>query len=147
MMSTLRTHVVAPAVIGLALILQQSPAIADEQSQCMGRAESSLTPSIDYEAIKASYYQHVKHVEELKAEIYLCLASIEWNQDLWDLISQEELPHRAFAQALFRFGDEFESAFADHSNLVVRDRRGRLRLTPDALSAWAYVQAEQILSA
>lgn len=89
---------------------------------------------------QAFYRARSERLEALKAEIYMCIYSIEYDQSLWDLLVEEELPYRAFAR-LAKRSDLLET-FRDHPSLVVTDRDGRMRLTRDAMCAWARIHAE-----
>jgi hypothetical protein len=133
-------------VIGFALIVQQTSANTNDSSQGIVQMESIQAQSVDYEAIKISYHQRAQRLETLKAELYTCLCSIDWNQRFWDIVAKVELPHRAFHALQEEFGEEIISAFADHPSLVSHTAHGRLVLTRDAMSAWTRIQAEQVFS-
>lgn len=125
------------------IVAVHGPMVIPTQQELFERLQCYIETSIDIER-KTQYQDHLARAEELKSELYGCLYSNGWNQDLMDLLDQYELPHQAFRAARERFGDSFTSLFNDHPNLVRTGKNGTLFLTRAGMSAWSHMQCEQL---
>lgn len=100
----------------------------------------NIDPLVEYRARRAKLL-------ELKDEISECLAPIADNVRLWRMIKKFEFPRLALRvlQRDEEFGASFQEAFANHPNLVYRNKNGKLYFTEDGLTAWVYFHAELVL--
>lgn len=114
-------------------VIQPEPVSAVVQSEV-------IDPVVEYRKRQARLVQ-------LKDEISECLAPIAEYTRLWRVIKKFELPRLALRmlQRDEEFGVSFQEAFADHSNLVYRNKNGKLYFTEEGLSAWVYFHAEVVL--
>lgn len=125
------------------IVAVHGPMVIPTQQELFERLQRYIETSIDIER-KTQYQNHLARAEELKSELYNCLYSNGWNQELMDLLDQCELPYQAFRAARERFGESFTSLFTDHPNLVRTTKSGTLLLTRDGMSAWSHMQCEQV---